>query len=162
MMIETLRFGPLEVDEDQVLLFEQGLPGFEKLRRFLLVAPDGDLPFAFLQSVEDGEVALLLTNPFMFYADYEFELPEDAVQSLRIDSQDDVAIWSVVSLTGSLETATLNLLAPIVLHMKERVGRQVILHGSGYQTKHPLRQPLLPEPQSAAAKEEGDHARTDT
>ncbi|PYI51179.1 flagellar assembly protein FliW [Paenibacillus flagellatus] len=138
MIIQTLQFGELEVQPESVISFEHGLPGFESLHRFTVVTPDPEVPFSFLQSVDDGDVAFVLTNPFLFYPDYEFDIPEEVRQQLRIGQENDVAVWSIVSIRDDLATSSLNLLAPLLINVKERLGRQCILHGSGYTTKHPL------------------------
>ena len=60
MQIETTRFGLLPIDENQVITFPEGLPGFESHRRFTLVqhpGSDGRSPFQWLQSVDDGALA---------------------------------------------------------------------------------------------------------
>ncbi|MFK7694753.1 flagellar assembly protein FliW [Paenibacillus sp. HJGM_3] len=163
MLVNTVRFGELELEADQIITFEQGLPGFEHFRTFTLLTPDPELPFTFLQSLEDGEVAFILTNPFLFYDDYEFELTPETVEQLQVAAPKDVTVWSIVSITDELATSTINLLAPVVIHENARLGKQVILHGSGYVTKHPLipLKPVAASPETAAGKE-ARHARIDT
>ncbi|MDF2669750.1 MAG: flagellar assembly factor FliW [Paenibacillus sp.] len=162
MLVNTIRFGELEVLEEQVITFQQGIPGFEQLHRYTMITPDEELPFKFLQSVEDGGVAFILTNPFWFYTDYEFELSQEAIDVLGVAEPQDVTVWSIVSVTESMASSTINLLAPVVINEKTRLGKQIILHGSGYLTKHLL---IQPEPQTVhetASGEEAPHARTDT
>ncbi|GAA3412799.1 flagellar assembly protein FliW [Paenibacillus hodogayensis] len=159
MIIQTLRFGELDVQPENMISFEQGLPGFEQLRLFSILTPDPELPFSFMQSMEDGNVAFVIVNPFLFYPHYEFELPEEVQDSLKLERDQDVAVWAIVSLKEEMAASTLNLLAPVIINMKEGLGKQCILHGSGYTTKHPLAAPVEAE----KGKEVGDtHARIDT
>lgn len=159
MIIQTLQFGELDVQEESIITFEQGLPGFESLRQFSILTPDPEVPFSFLQSIEDGNVAFVLTNPFLFYPLYEFDLTESIQQQLRVERESDVGVWSIVSIGEEMADSTLNLLAPVIINVKYRLGKQCILHGSGYTTKHPL----TARTEAEAAAEEGvAHARTDS
>ena len=35
MVIQTTRFGEIEVDEKKIIEFEKGIPGIEELKRFI-------------------------------------------------------------------------------------------------------------------------------
>ncbi len=154
---ETLRFGEIEVAEDQIITFEHGVPAFEELRQFVIIREGEDIPFSHLQSLENGELAFILVNPFLFYPSYEFKLPESVVDEMEIHSDQDVAIWGIVTVTEQLINATINLLAPVVINVVTRQGRQIILNDTSYTTKHRL----LPESVSISRRSEGDgHART--
>jgi flagellar assembly factor FliW len=140
MNITTLQFGELTIAEKEVFTFPQGIPGFEQFVSYIFIQPDMESPFIFLQCVDDRNVALLLTNPFEFFPDYDMELSDSVVTELGIESKEDVAVWSVVSVGEQLEEATLNLLAPIIVNVNTKLGKQVILHGSSYNAKHKLMQ----------------------
>ena len=142
MEIKTTMSGTvetIEADEQAVYTFEQGLYGLEDHRRYVLLKPDPELPFAYLQALDNERVCLLLTTPFVFFPTFEFDLPEADLMALGHPTMETVEVWVTVSVRGeTIETATTNLLAPIVLNLKERLGRQVVLHDSPYQTKVPL------------------------
>lgn len=138
MNISTLQFGELTIAEQEVFTFPQGIPGFEEYLRYIFFQPDPESPFLFLQCVENGNIALVLTNPFIFFPEYDLELSESVTKELEIESTEDVAVWSVVTVREQLEEATLNLLAPIIVNVNTRTGKQVILHDSPYSAKHKL------------------------
>lgn len=147
MIVESLTLGSIEIDHDEVITFTAGLPGFEQLHHFVLAQPDPAMPFSYIQSTEDVAVSLLTVDPFAFYPQYDFKLPETVQEELDIESEQDVVVLSVVTLKEELEQSTLNLLAPIVINARTRKGRQLILNNSPYQHRHPLIQ--------AAAEKEG-------
>jgi flagellar assembly factor FliW len=136
MILSTLRFGELEIQEQEIVIFQYGLPGFEHLRQFVFVMPDTPLPFAFMQSVEQGETAFIVADPFLFFSDYDFELNESDKDELGIDKVEQVRVWSIVTVRERIEEATLNLLAPVVLNASAKRGKQIILGGTEYQTRH--------------------------
>src|SRR5690348_2136190 len=119
MKMNTLRFGEIEVDPKDVIRFPSGLPGFETLSGFIIIKPDEELPFSFLQSIDDGDIAFIAMNPFISYPEYEFQLPKAVEQELKIESENDVMIWSIVSIHEEISRASLNLLAPVVINIKK-------------------------------------------
>ncbi|WP_199616758.1 flagellar assembly protein FliW [Paenibacillus alkalitolerans] len=142
MKIHTSRFGAIEIDETGIYTFPAGVPGFEYCKQYVLLQPSQDMPFCYLQSVENGDLAFLVTDPFLYYHNYEFQLSESQQIELKITQTEEIAIWSVVTVPASLQDATLNLKAPIILNVREKQGKQVILHETDYGTKHPLLPPV--------------------
>jgi flagellar assembly factor FliW len=138
MLIDTVRFGEIEIQDTEIIAFPDGIPGFEKLNQFIIIKPNEELPFSFLQSVEEGAVAFIISNPFVFYPEYEFEISEITKQELSIEAEEDVLVWNIISIRDDLENATINLLAPIIVNTKDQVGKQVVLQGTDYSVKHKL------------------------
>lgn len=138
MKLETSRFGEIDLDEDRIYHFEHGIPGFEPFKRFMLIEVAEHAPFAYLQSLDDGKLAFIVTNPFEFVGNYEFDLPESVTNELQLASEEEVDVRVIVSIHGELEQATANLIAPIVLNAKKRLGKQIILTAAPYTTRHRL------------------------
>ncbi|WP_145414175.1 flagellar assembly protein FliW [Paenibacillus xylanexedens] len=126
-------WGSLEVQEEVVYQFPKGLPGFEEETEFAIV-PWEDTPFSYLQSTREPELAFLLVSPFTFVPDYSFELAEADKEELGIVEQ--VSVYSMVTIHSQANKSTMNLLAPIVLNPEQRIGKQVVLHHSDYNTRH--------------------------
>lgn len=146
MKINTLYFGELEYSEQDIFQFTNGLPGLEEHQSFLLIPMEEGIPFSYLQSVGEGSLSILVTNPFDYFQDYDFSVNEGTQYELQIEQPEDIEVWSAVTVTEDLSEATVNLLAPIIINSKKRLGKQVILHDSGYSIKHPL--PLIPSEES--------------
>ena len=75
--VNTIRFGEVEVAEDKVVHFADGIPAFEDEHEFVIVPYDEESPYVFLQSLTTPDLAFLMTVPFVFFPDYEFELDDD-------------------------------------------------------------------------------------
>ena len=61
--IRTTRYGEMEtvqISEDAVLAFPEGVPGFERHRRFALIEDPKLAPFCWLQSLHDPLVGFLV------------------------------------------------------------------------------------------------------
>jgi flagellar assembly factor FliW len=152
MIVNTQSFGELDIDPKDVYEFANGIPGFEENQRYIIVQPDPEMQFCYIQSIEVNNLAFLVCNPFLFYADYDFQLSDAFQQELNIENEADVAVWSVVTIDRHNNEVSLNLLAPIVVNIRDKRGKQIILHDSDYQTKHKL---VLPNSEQAAVAEEG-------
>ncbi|GGF31290.1 flagellar assembly factor FliW [Halobacillus andaensis] len=140
MNIHTKYFGVIDVNEEDFLHFEQGLPGFENYHSFVFLPVDEDGIYLALQSVDEAAVALIVTNPYLFYKDYAFDLDKKSLSDVEINKLEEVAVYSVITLKEPFANSTLNLQAPIVVNVEKKLGKQVILHDTDYQTKHPLLQ----------------------
>jgi flagellar assembly factor FliW len=136
LKLQTDRFGEIDINEEGIVIFENGLPGFEDLKQFVFIQENAEQPFAYMQSVEDGEVSFIIVNPFIFFPDYEFDITDADQAELQVESEEDVHMWVVMSVIDTLENATLNLLAPLIINFKARLGKQIILHNSSYHPKH--------------------------
>ncbi|WP_409343776.1 flagellar assembly protein FliW [Paenibacillus sp. MBLB4367] len=154
MNIITTLFGNIEVEEDQLYQFSSGLPGFEDMVRFALIQPNADEPFVYLQSVAEAGLNFILTNPFFYVQEYDFEVREHITEELQIADTSDIAVWSIVTVNSSLTEASINLLAPILLNVKTKLGKQIILHDTSY----PVRYPILND--NTSSGEEDSHAST--
>ena len=138
MLIHTVNFGDLEVPEDKILTFKEGLPGFPQIKRFVVLELDEIKPFQYLQALDDPPITLFIINPFMIEPTYEFKLSETDMADVQSKNSSELAVYAVATIPENSSEATLNLMAPIVINEQERCGKQVILHESRYSVKHPL------------------------
>lgn len=138
MKIHSYSLGEIEIGKEAIIRFKTGLPGFEQLKRFVLLDLEEEAPFKCLQSVDEEDAAFVVVNPFLFYPDYEFQLPSTVQEELEITREEDVEVWCIVTIHCSVEETTLNLLAPVILNKIGRWGKQIVLHDTVYRTKHKL------------------------
>ena len=137
--INTARFGELNIQEDKIFHFADGLPAFEDEHRFIILPFDDDSPYSFLQSVETPELAFLMTVPFVFFPDYEFVLEDDVMAALAIKGSEDMQVYTLVTIPGgNIKEMTANLMAPVVINKETREAKQVVLDKGQYTTKHRL------------------------
>ena len=130
------RFGECSYREAEVVRFPWGLPGFPLLRRFLVLSVDESEGYIWLQSLDDAKVALPLCDPWSLFDDYEAPLPLYAKQSLEIETAESFCLMCV--LVARPGETTINLLAPIIINLETRVGRQVTLENQRYSVRTPV------------------------
>ena len=137
--VNTLRFGEVEVAEDKVVHFADGIPAFEDEHEFVIVPYDEESPYVFLQSLTTPDLAFLMTVPFIFFPDYEFEIDDENQNKLELTRQEDMLIYTLLTINGGkVKDMTANLMAPVVVNTANMQARQVVLDRSSYTTKHRL------------------------
>ncbi|MFE6166373.1 flagellar assembly protein FliW [Viridibacillus arvi] len=139
MQIHTKFLGPVEIIKEQIIIFEKGIPGFEKTTKYVLLPIQQDSPFATLQSIEEQEVGFIVTIPFAFKKDYVFDLAVEDTAALKVTSDKDILTYSIVTLKDPFETSTINLLAPIIINTTKKLGKQIVLQdGESYPLRFQL------------------------
>jgi flagellar assembly factor FliW len=132
------RFGECTYLDSEVIEFPWGLPGFGDLRRFVVLQVAGQQGFIWLQSLDDLKMAIPLADPWSVFEDYDPHLPHYAQVALDLERPEDFVIMCVVVVTKDAQEMSMNLLAPVVINLKTRTGRQVMLENSGYGVRTPL------------------------
>ncbi|MFP3917211.1 flagellar assembly protein FliW [Lysinibacillus telephonicus] len=127
MLIATKFLGDIEIQEQQIITFEQGLLGLGDIKKFVLLPLEKESPFVILQSTEQQEIGFVVAYPFVFKKDYIFEISDEDKKDLRVEKEEELITYSIVTLKEPFETSTLNLLAPIVINTAKRYGKQVVL-----------------------------------
>ncbi|MFW5649235.1 MAG: flagellar assembly protein FliW [Candidatus Alkaliphilus sp. MAG34] len=137
MILKTKHFGEIEVKEGDIINFVDGIPGFEKLLRYVIVEnPDKDIPFKWLQCVDDSDLAFVIVDPFVFKKDYEFDIPQNVIKKLHIESHKEINIYTIVVVPEDIEKMTANLAAPILINVANKKGKQVFLEDDRYHRRH--------------------------
>jgi len=134
------RFGEIEYEPENTLLFQEGLVGFEDLRKFIVMPNEKEGPLFWIQSVDDPQIAFILTDPTGFYYDYKVVPNGCEREKLGIDEDGECLIVSVVTVSTD-QKVTLNLAAPILFAPETNQALQVILEGTNFSSQTPL--PML-------------------
>ncbi len=138
IIVDLPRFGTCTYRESEVLTFPWGLPGFANLRRFIALNLEGQEKFVWLQSLDDPAVALPTGDPWQIFEDYAPHLPPYATSSLELQRPEDFATLCVVVVSAGAAEMTMNLLAPVVVNLRTRIGRQITLETGGYSVRTPI------------------------
>ncbi len=137
MQIMTKTFGELDISEEKIIMFQDGLPGFEHLKRFILLILDQTRPFLWLQAV-DEDVSLPLISPFDILADYSPEIDDQVFKDLELDREEDLLVLAVSVIPREVAKMTANLAAPVLINITKNFGRQVLTEGSDYEIRQPI------------------------
>lgn len=138
MKVPTTRFGELEVNEKDILVFPRGLIGFPTLTRYAVIDHPSGGPFKWLQAIDRPQTAFAITDPLIFFPDYTVAVHPEELNAIRIDSPEEGVVVVILVVPGDPWRITANLQGPLVINTAERLGMQLILSNPEYTTRHPL------------------------
>ena len=137
--VATTRFGEIDIEEDKVIHFQDGLLGFQEQKNYIIQQHKPGSAFYWLQSIELPGLAFVIINPFLGEKDYLKKLPSSDLEYFDGIEDGRTLVLAMVSIRPESEPPlTMNLVGPLVIDLQTRIGRQVILSSTVYSCKHPL------------------------
>ena len=133
---KTTRFGNVEVLEENIIRFPDGIPGFEEHREWCILG-EQENPVKWLQSLEDESIALPIMAPQTVSPEYDAKVPDSELENIHPDSADDLVLMSVVAIPPDAPwNMTINLRAPVVINKRLNLACQVIALNEEYGVRH--------------------------
>ena len=138
MIVQSTRFGELEVSDEQILDFPQGLLGFPEEKQFALMEYKPDSPFYILQSLVDPDLTFLMINPFAFFNDYEFDMDDALMTEIGVTADNPPTVFNIATVKDKIENMTVNLAGPVLVNLRDRKAAQWVIEKTVFPTKYPL------------------------
>ena len=133
MKILSEKLGEIEIDENSIIHFVSPIIGFNDINQYVIVKLNQNDKFSWLQACNDKSVTFPITVPQAFDIDYTFEIDDNNQKLLNLEGSDDILTFNIVNIPLNCpEDATINLLAPVVINIKQNIGAQLILSGSNH------------------------------
>ncbi len=119
-----------------VVHFPEGLPGFEKLREFVLLQDEELLPIVFLRSLVEPKICFPVLPIQRIQQDYQLRLGEDDRRFLNLSEDPvpgrNVLCLAILNLGTGAQPPSANLFAPIVVNMENWIAKQIMQFDSPY------------------------------
>ena len=139
MILNTVKFGEIEVEESRIFDFVLPIIGFNDLKKFIILDPNKDTLFKWLQSVEDPSLAFPIISVSSLDYDYSIDLADGVIKSLDIKNPESILVMNITSIPqDNPRGTTINLLAPLIFNLDNLTAGQVVLSGSGYDISYPM------------------------
>jgi len=141
MLIKTKIFGDVEISDDKILTFEDGIIGFPDLKHFTLIHDEEkgtDAGIRYFQSIEEPGFAMPVMSPLMVCETYNPQVSEEFLSSLGDLKDDNIVVLVTVTVPTDLTKMTVNLQGPIIINSEEKKGAQIIVEGNEYPVKFPI------------------------
>lgn len=138
LVLESTRFGEIEVPNAIILRFEQGMIGFPEHHEYVLLKQRPDSVFMWLHSTSEPSLAFPVVLPWAFHWEYEVKLGDEDLEAIAVSNASQISIMCVVNVGSDVRRGTINLFSPIVINNDTRLARQVINTADGYSTRDPL------------------------
>ena len=131
----STRFGELEINKDAIINFPVGIIGFPDAHEFVML--DYNAPFSWLHSVDQPNIAFVVVNGAEFGEDYSFDLPYGD-KEITLEKDDEIALVNLVTVRPEVDMTTVNLKAPIIVNMKNRMAKQVVIDNPNLPIRLPI------------------------
>lgn len=141
MKATTRMFGEIDIPEDKLIIFENGIIGFPDLKYFTLIHDEEKgtgVGIRFLQSMDEPTFAMPVMDPLTVKPDYDPQVDDELFASLGDLSGDNQLVLVTVTVPSDLTLMSVNLQGPIIINVEERKACQVILDNSEYPVKFPI------------------------
>lgn len=138
MVIETSRFGSVELTAGDLIQFSEGILGFSDLRSFVLLDDPNDEIFAWLQSAEEPNIAFPILEPELFEENFQLMLNSSDLKSLKKTSVADLRAFCIITIPEDPAKMTANLKAPVVVNLEQRIARQCVLQDNKLEIREPI------------------------
>jgi len=135
--LETKHFGCIDIEEENIISFPEGLPGFEDTRKYVLLGKnDEESPFRWLQCVDRPDVAFAIIDPRLIKPDYVAHIESADIEILDIKEEDKALVYVILVVPEDITKMTANLKAPVIINPFNNMGKQVVLEKGDYGIKH--------------------------
>lgn len=141
MNIETKAFGEVEIAEDKIITFENGIIGFPELKKFTLLHDEeqgAGAGIRFLQSIDEAGFAMPVMDPLLVKPDYDPEVDDELLAGLGTLTDENILVLVTVTIPSDLTQMSVNLQGPVVINVDERKACQLIVESSAYPVKFPI------------------------
>lgn len=155
MIVQTGRFGTLEVADADLIAIAGGLLGFPEYTKFCLVDPGDDVLIVWLQSLENPDLAIPVLEPKIYKTDYTVRLSAAELRELKLDNVNQSAVFTLLTIGDDISQMTANLKAPLVINLREKLAKQVVLQENEYTIKHPMFKELRTHLMTIASQRRG-------
>lgn len=139
MILKTEKFGDIEIDESRIFDFIMPIIGFDDNKKYIIIDPNQDSLFKWLQSVDEPSLAFPIISVAALEFDYSIDLNDDVINDLGISNAESILVMNITSIPqDNPKGTTINLLAPIIFNLENRKAGQIVLSGSGYDISYPM------------------------
>lgn len=138
MVAETKYFGTVDIEDDKIIRFPNGIIGFEYMKNFALIydsEAEQRSKISWLQSMDEPLMALPVISPYELMEDYSPILEDELMKIIGDPADADVLIFVTLTIPSDLTKMTANLKGPIIINTVNREAMQVIVENQDYKVK---------------------------
>ncbi|MBN2712907.1 MAG: flagellar assembly protein FliW [Planctomycetes bacterium] len=138
MKVKTSRFGEIDLPEESLITFPEGVVGFKDDTRFVIFDCGDEGIFKWLQSCDRPELAFVICEAQLIVPEYKVLIGEKERATLQLNKVEDGVVCLILTIPANPQEATANLLGPVVMNSENRIGMQMVLVNPEYSTKYKI------------------------
>jgi len=145
ILVKTKPYGEIEVAEERIINFPEGVLGFDDIKKFVLLDPEDDSPFSWLQAFDEPNLAFILMSPTSFLDKYDLLVSQGDLSLVKAEKDTELLVFAIITIPTDQTLMTANLQGPIVINKKDKIGIQAISLSERYGVKHRVLQEIQKE-----------------
>ena len=134
MVIEIKFFDNIEINDSEIIDFVKPILGFDEFKKYILIDIE-DTSIKCLQSIENKDICFLVSEPWQYFSDYEFDVFDQDKKLLELNEENAVVL-NIMNIPGDIKRMSINLMAPIIINNLNKSALQIVLNNQSYRTKH--------------------------
>lgn len=141
MKLLTKVFDEVDIADDKIITFANGIIGFPDLQRFAIIHDEKrgkSSPIRWLQSIDEPAFAMPIMDPMAVLENYNPQVEDELLKPVGDLDKDQMLVMVTLTVPSDITKMTVNLKAPLVINAKERKACQVIAEGDEYAVKFPI------------------------
>ncbi len=138
MKVKTTRFGEIDVPDETLITFPEGVVGFKEAHGFVIFDCGDQGLFKWLQSTDIPELAFVICESHLIVPNYQVVIGQKERDLLELQNTEDAAVCLILVIPEDPQETTGNLLGPIVMNAQSRLGMQLVLVNPEYSTRYKI------------------------
>ena len=141
MEYTTKLFGKIDVQDDKIIEFPEGILGFEDLKKFTLMfdsensAPSG---LNFLVSLDEPAFMMPVVTAVSVKPDYSPQISAEVEGAIGPLTEENVLVLVTMTIPSDITKMTVNLNAPIIINVDTNKAIQSVVENDDYAIKYPI------------------------
>ncbi len=139
MLVKTRHFGEIDLTEDKILTFDNGILGFENYKKYAILFNNENAKeptISWLQSLEEETLAIPVINPLLVKENYDPIVEDEWLKSLGGLEDENMLVLLTMTIPSNLENMTVNLKAPFIINSNTKKGCQIIVENKDYEVRY--------------------------
>ena len=138
MNIKTRSFGDISISEDDIIIFTEGMYGFEEYKKYVILKDEPEDDIMYLQSIDNGDLSFVLIDPFAIVNNYEPIIENDDLKRLEVKDKSELKFLLVAIITREIQDSVVNLKSPIAINPGLKIAKQIILENLEYPLRYQI------------------------
>jgi flagellar assembly factor FliW len=131
-------FKNLVYANEDIITFKSGIPGFEENKEYVIVSIPEYAPFEWLVCIDGSKLRFAIINPLLFEPKYDPKIIKEQLEDLAVEVPEDLLMYVIVTIRENPLESTANLVGPIILNRRKKIGKQIIIDDDRYTTREPI------------------------
>ncbi len=140
MRVETRLFGEIDIEDNKIITFPNGLVGFPDMKKFTIIYDEekpGKNGIIWFQSLDEPQFAMPVMEPNAVVPDYNPTVNDELLTPLGKLTEDNLYVLVSVTVPKDITKMSVNLKGPIVINTDTLLANQIVVEDD-VQVRFPI------------------------